>query len=380
MADRAQIAKKAAAGLRKFAAKAAATNVLIGFDGFVDSIIHVVDKRTDADHYQPVATIDRLAHKIAAAAGQSANYELVTTLEKLGGNGPIMANAMAAAGLKVTYIGALGMPTVHPVFQDFTKVAEVYSVSEPGYTDALEFTDGKLMFGKHDAIRNLSWQQIEAALGEERFNQIVSRSKLIGIVNWTMLAKIESVYDRLYEALGNKNPGERTFVFIDLADPEKRTEEDIKGALKWIQKLNERADVIFGMNLKESTQVAATLGVHIGGDREGAIEDTARDLRDALGIYATVVHPRKGAAAAVLTSEGVVSGRFEGPFTRTPRLSTGAGDNFNAGFCLGRLAGLPVEECLCVGTATSGFYVRDANSPSLDALAEFCEALPEPEE
>src|SRR5690606_18896357 len=56
MSDRAAIAKKAAAGLRKFAAVAPSTPVMIGFDGFVDSIIHVVDKRTDSDHYQPVPT------------------------------------------------------------------------------------------------------------------------------------------------------------------------------------------------------------------------------------------------------------------------------------------------------------------------------------
>lgn len=380
MSDRAAIARKAAAGLRKFAASAPSTPVMIGFDGFVDSIIHVVDKRTDADHYQPVPTIARLAEKIAAAAGQSSNYELVVTLKKLGGNGPIMANAMANAGVKITYVGALGLPALHPVFHDFAKVAEVHSVSEPGYTDALEFSDGKLMLGKHGTIRELGWAQIAEALGEERFRQIVQRSRLIGITNWTMLTKIESVYEKLYDALGAKN--ERTFVFIDLADPEKRTDADLRGALAWITRLNERADVIFGMNLKESTQVAAATDVKLPGstaDRETAIEQTARDLREALGIYATVVHPRRSAAAAVLTPEGVVSASFVGPFTQAPRLSTGAGDNFNAGFCLGRLAGLPVEQCLCVGTASSGYYVRDAASPTLDQLADFCDNLPEPE-
>jgi sugar/nucleoside kinase (ribokinase family) len=377
MSDRSAIARKAAAGLRKFAASAASTPVMVGFDGFVDSIIHVVDKRTDADHYQPVPTIERLSQKIAAASGQSSNYELVVTLEKLGGNGPIMANAMSAAGVKVSYIGALGHPAIHPVFADFARVAEVHSVSEPGYTDALEFSDGKLMLGKHGTIRQLGWEQVANVLGEERFRQIVHRSKLIGIVNWTMLTKIESVYEKLYEALAGKT--DRTFVFIDLADPEKRTEADLKGALTWVTRLNDRADVIFGANLKESTQVADVLGIKVSGDPESAIEQTARAIREKLGNYAVVIHPRRGAAAAVNTPEGVVSASFKGPFVQTPRLSTGAGDNFNAGFCLGRLAGLPVEQCLCVGTATSGFYVRDASSPTLEQLADFCDNLPEPE-
>ena len=35
---------------------------------------------------------------------------------KFGGNGPIMATAFAAMGLSVTYVGNLGYPKIHPVF------------------------------------------------------------------------------------------------------------------------------------------------------------------------------------------------------------------------------------------------------------------------
>lgn len=383
MADRATIARAAAAGLRKFVESGASaeSTAMIGFDGFVDSIIHVVDKRADADHYQPITTIEHFGQKITAAAGQSSNYELVTTLKKLGGNGPIMANAMAATGVNVTYVGAVGYPSVDPVFDEFAAVAEVHAVAEPGHTDALEFNDGKLMFGKYTSISQLGWDEIERAVGEERFYDIVGRSRLIAMVNWTMLARIESVWEKVAEALDRKAAtGERTFVFIDLADPEKRTDADLRRALKWIGKLNERADVILGLNLKESSQVAAAMGVTIEGERESSIELTARGIREAMNIYSVVVHPRRGAAAAVLTPEGVVSASFQGPFISNPKLSTGAGDNFNAGFCLGRLTGLTVEQCLCVGTANSGYYVRHAVSPTLDQLAVFCEALPTPEQ
>jgi len=118
MNDRATGAHLAAAGLRSFADQRPRHPVMIGFDGFVDSIIAVVDKRYDAVRYDPVATIEQLGKKILGAAGQSSNYEMVVTLEKLGGNGPIMANAMAQLGLPVTYVGSLGYPAVHPVFQD----------------------------------------------------------------------------------------------------------------------------------------------------------------------------------------------------------------------------------------------------------------------
>lgn len=376
-ADRSAIAKQAAAGLREFAPQAAKTPVLIGFDGFVDSIISVVDKRLDPQRFDAVPTIARLAEKIAAAAGQSSNYELVVTLQKLGGNGPIMANAMASAGLGITYIGALGYPAIHPVFEDFTRAAEVYSVSEPGYTDALEFTDGKLMFGKHGPVRDLDWGVVERGMGAEVFDRVVGRSRLIGMVNWTMLTSIESVYDRLHASLANR--GDRPLIFIDLADPEKRTDADLRQALQWATKLNERARVVFGMNLKESTQCAACLGLPVPKEPRGAILDLAQTIREKLGIHAAVVHPREGAAAAIETGGRIEAAQFLGPFTQKPKLSTGAGDNFNAGFCLGLLAGLPADQCLCVGTATSGFYVRNARSPKMEELAAFCDDLPAPE-
>ena len=68
-----------------------------------------------------------------------------------------------------------------------------------------------------------------------------------------------------------------------------------------------------------------------------------------------------------------------GPFVQQPKISTGAGDHFNAGFCLGRVLGLNLDESLCVGTATSGYYVRTGVSPSAAQLAEFIADLPAPE-
>ena len=78
-------------------------------------------------------TMDRLVHGAVADFflsngqvfyGESSNYELVVKQQKLGGNGPIMANALASFGMNVTYIGNLGYPAIHPVFEEFAKRAE----------------------------------------------------------------------------------------------------------------------------------------------------------------------------------------------------------------------------------------------------------------
>lgn len=380
MPDRVETARQAAAGLRKLSQHAARTPVLIGFDGFVDSIIQVVDKRTGIESYEPIDTIDRFGAKISAAAGHSTNFELVTTLQKLGGNGPIMANALAAAGLDVTYIGSLGHPELHPAFEPLAQKAHVHSVANAGYTDALEFNDGKLLMGKYQHLIGMDYQAVVNVIGADKFKGIVRQSRLIGMVNWTMIPNLETIWEQMADNILPKMDGQRRLIFIDLCDPAKRTKADLKRALGVLSRMDKHADVILGLNLSESSQVAEVLGVKIQGDHEPVIESTSAAIRETMDIYSVVVHPRKSAAAAIRTSTGIRTGRYVGPFTSKPKLSTGAGDNFNAGFCLGQLAGLDVLQSLCCGNHTSGFYVRNAHSPSLTELAGFLDNPPPAED
>src|SRR5579859_1429946 len=192
----------------------------IGLDGFVDEILHVVDKRESAEKYLRLPTIAQLAQRLGAAAGRSTNVELVSQLTKLGGNGPIMANALASFGLKVCYLGILGYPNLHPVFVDFAKRAEVYSIAEPGYTDALEFEDGKIMLGKHQSLKQMNWANIQSRFGKEKFNAKFGSADLVGFVNWTMLTSMSEIWAAVLKDVCPKMKGPRRKLFIDLADPE----------------------------------------------------------------------------------------------------------------------------------------------------------------
>ena len=386
MPARADIARAAADGLATHRDKPALP-IVLGFDGFVDSIIAVVDQRQSLDRYTPFATIDAFGKRVAAAAGKSSNFELVTKLRKLGGNGPIMANAMAAARLDVRYIGCLGHPAVDGVFDELAKRATVQSLADPGYTDALEFDDGKLLLGKYEHVASIGVEAVDEVVGADAFRDAVHGSALVGMINWVMMPSTESIWQRLIDDVLPSAPptvaGHPRRVFIDLCDPAKRTEDDLQRALGLVRDLDNHAEVIFGMNLAESAHVGRVLGLKVIETAGPHLADSAAAIREKLGIAAAVIHPREGATAAVRQGQdegdAVETGYFEGPFVQTPKLSTGAGDNFNAGFCLGLLAELPVEQALCVGTATSGFYVRNAHSPELDDLIAFCRELPPPE-
>jgi sugar/nucleoside kinase (ribokinase family) len=97
----------------------------------------------------------------------------------------------------------------------------------------------------------------------------------------------------------------------------------------------------------------------------------AAEIREALAIHTVVIHPTSFAAAADATGATHVLG----PFTPRPKITTGAGDHFNAGFCIGRLLDLDLASSLQIGVATSGYYVRQARSPRLADLKKFLKTL-----
>ena len=121
-----ELRARCATQLQAAAGRVTRMNAFIGLDGFVDEILHVVDKRESAGKYVRLLKMAQWGERICAAAGKSTNIELVSQRTKLGGNGPIMANAMASFGFQVSYLGNLGYPNLHPVFAEFARRAEVH--------------------------------------------------------------------------------------------------------------------------------------------------------------------------------------------------------------------------------------------------------------
>src|SRR5262245_20653892 len=230
--------------LTSLAPKAAEFKAFVGLDGFVDEIVHAVDKRENAQDYSPLPTIESFAERIAGAAGKSTNIEMVIQRTKLGGNGPIMANALAILGLKTTYVGALGYPNLHPVFEPFSKYATVHSIADPGRTDAVEFLDGKVMLVKSLSLNDITWKNIDARFGRDRFISQFLNADLVAFVNWTMIPYMTEIWEGLISDACPKLSGPRRKMFFDLADPEKRPDEDIAHALQLISNFQKYFDVI----------------------------------------------------------------------------------------------------------------------------------------
>ncbi|QMS85483.1 hypothetical protein [Candidatus Xianfuyuplasma coldseepsis] len=347
-------------------------NMVIGFDGFVDEIIHVVDKRMDSEHFTRVDTISQLADRIQKASGLSTNIELVSTYKKIGGNGPIMCNALAINKPAMSYIGALGFPTIDDVFSVMEDAVDLYSIATNGHTDALEFDDGKLLLGKMSTLNDVTYERLLEEVGLDKLIQLLSEANLFASVNWSMLPNMTDIYKKLLEHVLPQLPASSTprYMFIDLADPEKREDDEVQRLLSMLKEFSKYYVVVLGLNKKEAYDVAGVLELFDKTSLENmqiSLEDLNQALYEFLEIGAVVIHPVDRSCCVV---DGVFYEEL-GPYIAKPKLSTGAGDNFNAGFMLGMLLGVTPDEALLCGMSTSGFYVRNARSPRFDELIVF---------
>lgn len=360
---------KALKELQKHRSTASDKTALVGLDGFVDVIVHpVAQRRGQGDDFTAMKAIEEFGNRILGAAGKSTNIELAPKLEKLGGNGPIMANALHEAGIKTRYIGALGKPDIHPLFKDFAQKTDAISICDAAHTTAVEFEDGKIMLGTMASLDNVTFDQVIKTMGEGAFFDLFSRMDLISLINWTMVPNMTSVFTSLLDKiLPVVPPHEHRIYFFDLCDPEKRSTGDLITALETMSRFQPHGTVTLGLNLKEAQQVGTALGIPQQTVDEGGLKALASLIRQKLSIGTVIVHPKESAACATRDD----SWWIPGPYVERPVITTGAGDHFNAGFSTGQLLGLSPMSCLTLGVSFSGFYVRTAKSPSLSDIEEF---------
>lgn len=339
--------------------------MIVGMDGFVDEILHVVDVRRDIGRFDRIATLGAFGRRIVRAAGLSTNMEMVPVQVRAGGNVSYLAAALSSYGVRVTYIGAFGDP-IHPVFRDIADRAEkVYSLTDPGRNLAFEFDDGKLMVLEPDIFKEITWERIKEVVGPpEVIAAMIDKSDLFSLLDWSLVfnqnRNMRCIIDEVFPLLAERPV--KPIAFFDLSDPEKRTREDILEGMHLIGRFEQKFRTILGLNEKELYQIAGAFGIKPDG-----LRGTTRALYHKMGIYCVVAHPVKEAFCCI----GNEIYHVDGPYCEKPLTTTGAGDTFNSGFCLGQALGLDALSSLTLGVCASGFFVRKARSASYDELMGF---------
>jgi sugar/nucleoside kinase (ribokinase family) len=228
------------------------------------------------------------------------------------------------------------------------------------------------MIGKTTQLSEITWENIQLRFGRKKFADKFFSSDLVGFVNWTMIPYMSDIWEALQNEICPADRGKRRKIFFDLADPEKRTETDLRRALKLIENFRAYFDVILGLNEKEAWEVGAVLGFGSEVRTRTALAQLVRDIRKTCGVDTLVVHPVSYALAVTGNDCAIV----DGPYIAKPLITTGAGDHFNAGFCLGKVLGFDDDMSVLVGVTTSGYYVRNAVSPRMTDLAEMLRNWP----
>lgn len=278
-----------------------------------------------------------------------------------------MSNALGALDVKVNCVSPLGYPEIIPVFKELSPNCNLYTVGNPAYTTALEFNDGKIMLGQVEYLDKVDWNTIKEVLGIEKIREFFTQSRLIGLVNWSCMVNLNNIFKGILEEVLVDGESDKTkIVFFDLADFSKRDKKDVYEAVMLINKFNEHFKVILGLNENEAILMYKVLFDEEAGDD---ILITGEKIYNFLKVDNLVIHTLTNSIA--WDKSEVV--QVPSLYVQKPKLSTGGGDNFNAGLCYGQLVGLGLEGALFTANATSGYYVRNAKSPTLEDLIDTLE-------
>jgi sugar/nucleoside kinase (ribokinase family) len=332
-------------------------------------MISLVGERRALDDFTPVPDIATFGAMISAAAGHSSLREIVVNDVHPGGCAVNLADGLASLGVAVDCFATLGEP-VHPAYSEIAAKCRGFHSwgREPGRTLAFEFNDGKLMFSAVKQLADFTPDAVRGFLADGKFAAACAGAQVIALTDWTLYPHMTEVWKMLQREVFSKLT-QRPEFFIDLVDPSSRSAADIVAVVAILRDFEPAGPVTLGLNGNEAN-ILCRLHDLPSAPPEATPEETLQQafaLRVLLGISRVVVHRIPFAVSASMEGGCIQAG----PYCATPKKSTGAGDRFNAGFCLGLALGLGDAESLALGCAVSGFFVRNARSASQSELVDF---------
>jgi hypothetical protein len=337
---------------------------LIGFDGYIDRIVRLKKNQMDPSDF--FEYIGDFARHIQEQPGSSQDIAIKRISEKIGGNGPLMAESLAVKNVAVSCIGAFGYPEINSSFDELSKKAALFSVEQNAFTLALEFNDAKIMLAETETLDCIDWKKLVSVLGEEKLGALIQEVDIVGITNWSGLSKSNDILEGILGILSRSCQGGKRLCFFDLADPSGKSREQFRDLFRLMEKLSPWFDIILGLNRKEAILVYN----HFFNCREKSFDETmAVKLADAIALKEVVIHGAGLAAVADKKNYRTV----QGITIQSPVILTGAGDNFNAGYCLGKLCGFDIISCLYLADISASLYVQQGFSADIDAIITYIE-------
>jgi len=322
----------------------------VGFDGFIDILCRPIKQSRGENRY--FSSLSDFGSFISSRAGKSGSLELEVITRKVGGNMPNLSLALKTLGADVRLVGSLGAPDA--AFLEHFSAQELLSVCPPGECTALEFADGKLMLAQNGDVNSMDWALIKEKIGLSALKDLYSRADLAAFLNFSELPCSADVWKGLLREVFPFVGGGK-FTFFDLCDPARREKEEITGVCEIISGFGRVSRAVVSLNENEADGLCAALSCR------------AQELRERLNAEFLAVHTRKNSLLYTETETFSLENRF----VENPVISTGGGDNFNAGLSAALLSGFSPAQSLAAASLTSSFYISRGRSPSAEELFAF---------
>ena len=333
--------------------------ITVGFDGCCDSVFRVVKNRhSNGSEY--FKTMSEFGEYISQKGGVSCSIELEEITRKVGGNCAIFAGAVSALGIETSAVGLFGTDNIHSAFADLAGACKLYSYGENANAIAMEFNDGKVMLSPSVKLKTDAWDSILSSVGVKKMNQIFLQTNMLALLNWSELEFSTHIWSKLYEYI-SVYPSSDQQIIIDLADCSRNSKDDICEMLTLIELFNEKRKVILSLNENEALQLAKHFDLPQKDYREVG-QALARHIK----AQTIVIHT----ARACYTFEYEKVFEAPGQYNSRPKLLTGAGDNFNAGYAIGRMLCLDADCCNILGNSVTSYYVTHGVSPNIFELID----------
>ncbi|MDD3777522.1 MAG: PfkB family carbohydrate kinase [Actinomycetota bacterium] len=241
----------------------------------------------------------------------------------IGGSGGIFAAVLSNLGLNTHIISKIGRDYLGDLLIHKLKDSRVnldrivQDNSNTGLTVNLSYLEDKYQISSLQLVSSLKMEEI-------CFRKIPQLAH-VHFSSYYMMKSLKPYYPQLITSIKKNYPGRITFSMDTNDDPSSNWGEDIYHALKYI-------DILF-VNKKEALSIT----------KKTTIAEALEKLNPAVSLVVI-----KLAGRGYLAQQGQL--HYQGD--AVPAIfkdSTGAGDNFDAGFILGYLNGFDTKQCLDMG-------------------------------
>lgn len=337
--------------------------IVFGFDGVVDTVREIVDERHDMEEFTPVSKLETISERLGAsiAVKSSATFEWTEEATRTGGHVCHLTRALGTLDYGPTMIGTFGDP-VEPVFRAEFEAYPTVSIGRPGQTDAVEFTDGKLMLTQPGDYRTLDWETLCDRLELDALAEHLDGTQLLGLGYWSVIPSFPDILDGLREELWPRLSSPPDHVLVDPGDLRHIPRTDLEEGADALAAFDDVVPTTVSANRSETTVISDLF--------DSSVEDLEQSVnvaRDGLGVSRFVSHGVDRSATSTATETASVAV----PRVDDPVLTTSAGDHFNAGLVVGLLTEVDEDGALVLGNSVAGWFVRNGNEPTRDQLRSF---------